>query len=195
MKFFKNITLWQGVAATVIGGIILAALGFLWLCFDVHAPTKVVSQREPSPVLQPPITTKDEVNRPSLPPYDTDTTINIKISITNAPPFGFEPDQMVDIAGEVIGLKSSACTNYAVVIYAYTENPPGQSPWFVQPTYDSPLTLIGSDSRWNNRTHLGSKYAAILVKKSYEPRRVLDALPAKSEDVLDLVIVEGTKAR
>ena len=117
------------------------------------------------------------------------------ISITNIPPAGFVPNQMEDIAGEVKGLEGSACTNYAVVIYAYAENSPGRSPWSVQPTYDSPLTSIGSDGRWNNRIHRGSKYAAILVKKPYEPNRVLDALPAKSGNILDITIVEGTKAK
>jgi len=51
LKFFKDITLWQGVAATVIGGVIL------WLCFKQKPeppaiPNSVVNQMGPNSVSQ-----------------------------------------------------------------------------------------------------------------------------------------------
>ncbi len=56
-KFFKDLTLWRGVAAAVIGGIILAALGFLWWHFKLKpefsaVPSSVVIQTGPNSVSQ-----------------------------------------------------------------------------------------------------------------------------------------------
>jgi hypothetical protein len=62
-------------------------------------------------------------------------------------------------------------TNYRVVVYAFTDR------WYVQPTGDEPLTLIGSDGSWENITHLGSEYAVMIVASSFKPPISSDALP------------------
>jgi hypothetical protein len=61
----------------------------------------------------------------------------------------------------------------------------------VQPLASQPFTKIGSDSRWNNATHLGTEYAALLVDPGYRPSATLDALRALGGAVAAVTVVKG----
>lgn len=102
------------------------------------------------------------------------------IQITLIPRRGGGPDEMERIAGTVSGASERDCK---VVIFAHTNT------WYVQPYRDSFDTLIGKDCKWNNDTHLGSEYAALLVKKSYKPPSATGILPEVGGSVLALTKV------
>jgi hypothetical protein len=53
-----------------------------------------------------------------------------------------------------------------VVIYSHTDR------WYVQPYDVRPYTTIRSNGVWAKTIHLGETYAALLVKRSYIPRRL-----------------------
>ena len=64
--------------------------------------------------------------------------------------------------------------------------------WYVQPFIDQPYTAIQSDFTWSNSTHLGTEYAAVLVRPGYVPPAVTAELPKEEEYVLAVVMVDGT---
>ena len=63
--------------------------------------------------------------------------------------------------------------------------------WWVQPLVDQPITEMRRDFSWTNGTHLGSHYAALLVKDGYRPQSALDSLPATGDNVLAVASVPG----
>jgi signal transduction histidine kinase len=89
---------------------------------------------------------------------------------------------LVTIEGRVAG----AGPEHRVVLYARS------GAWWVQPYENDPFTSIQSDSRWGNRTHPGTEYAALLVDPGYRPPARADELPARGSGVLAVVRVEGT---
>jgi hypothetical protein len=99
------------------------------------------------------------------------------IQITLVPPSGGGPDRLERIAGTVSGVNLKEC-KCKVVIFALT------NVWWVQPFADSPDTSIDGNGRWENDTHLGREYAALLVKNSYKPRPTTSELPQVGGDVL-----------
>jgi len=107
-----------------------------------------------------------------------------EIIIVQVPPAEAEggPEKSALIAGVVSGV---APADFRVVIYSYTDH------WYVQPFIGSELTGIDSGGRWDNETHLGKQYAALLVKPSFAPPTVCDALPSSGGDVVASVIVNG----
>ena len=92
------------------------------------------------------------------------------IQITLVPPSGGGPDRLERIAGTVSGVNLKEC-KCKVVIFALT------NVWWVQPFADSPDTPIDSNGKWENDTHLGREYAALLVKDSYKPPSTTGELP------------------
>ena len=90
------------------------------------------------------------------------------IQITEVPSRGAGPDLLETIAGTVRGVKPQDCK---VVVFARTNT------WYVQPYIDSSDTLINDDGTWRTDTHLGSEYAALLVKTSYKPPTTTGKLP------------------
>ena len=66
--------------------------------------------------------------------------------------------------------------------------------WYVQPFADQPFTQIHSDSKWRSHTHLGTEYAALLVKPGYKPPSVIDALPTEGGGVIAVAVVKGEPA-
>ena len=64
--------------------------------------------------------------------------------------------------------------------------------WYVQPFIDQPYTKIQADFTWSNSTHLGTEYAALLVRPGYVPSAVVSELPKEGENVLAVVTVDGT---
>jgi hypothetical protein len=107
------------------------------------------------------------------------------IQITVIPPRGAGPDKMEAIAGTVSGVNAKECK---VIIFAL-----GGDTWYVQPFEASPDTLIGADNKWETDTHLGSQYAALLVKSSYKPPAKTGTLPKLGGPVLALVRVPAKR--
>jgi len=64
--------------------------------------------------------------------------------------------------------------------------------WYVQPFIDQPYTKIQDDFTWSNSTHLGTEYAALLVRPGYVPPPVTSELPKVDENVRAVVTVNGT---
>lgn len=82
------------------------------------------------------------------------------ITITKVPPRGAGSNSWGHISGRVMGVDPGS---YRVVVYAGTDH------WYVQPWRNAPFTKIKSDGRWRTGTHLGWEYAALLVRKGYQP--------------------------
>jgi hypothetical protein len=88
----------------------------------------------------------------------------------------------VKIAGRATGSKPGQ----RVVLFAY------DGTWYVQPFGSKPFTEIQPDRSWSSITHVGLKYAALLVERDYAPPRVADALQAKGGSVIAVATVTGT---
>ena len=83
------------------------------------------------------------------------------------------------------GTVTEASPGQKIVLYAKTGR------WWVQPLVDQPLTGIRPNLKWTNATHLGTDYAALLVKDGYKPENVLDSLPQTDDDILAVAVVAG----
>ena len=92
------------------------------------------------------------------------------------------PDRMVSIAGRVTGARPGQ----QIVLFARA------GPWWVQPLADQPFTAIRRDSTWENTTHLGTEYAALLVEPGYRPPARTDELPGIDERVVAVARSKGT---
>jgi hypothetical protein len=91
---------------------------------------------------------------------------------------------MEPIAGTVSGVNIEKC-HCKIVLFALT------NVWYVQPYVDSPFTEVTKDGRFETSTHLGSKYAALLVKPSYNPPATTARLPSISGVVLAVATVDA----
>jgi hypothetical protein len=98
------------------------------------------------------------------------------VTITVVPPAGQGSNSNGNIAGQVSGISNPS--QYRIVLYSHTDK------WYVQPEIDSPYTDIDENGHWNNWAHLGSRYAAILVRSSFKPASTLRALPSVGNDIL-----------
>src|ERR1044072_5663932 len=128
--------------------------------------------------------TQQAANVPSTnssPGAESNTT-GPSIQITEVPSKGAGPEALETIAGTVRGVKVKDCK---VVIFARTNT------WYVQPYIDSSDSMINDDGTWRNDTHLGSQYAALLVKASYKPPATTGKLPATGGLVLATAIANG----
>jgi hypothetical protein len=92
------------------------------------------------------------------------------VVFTTVPVAGHGPTSRGDVAGLVRDL--STPSKFKVVVYAHTDK------WYVQPLASDPLTDIASDGAWSTWTHLGNRYAALVVRPEYRPAETLDALPS-----------------
>lgn len=106
------------------------------------------------------------------------------IRLTRIPPPGGGPDRMETIAGVVSNVNVKEC-GCKVVIFSLGDV------WYVQPFVNAPFTDLTEDGRFETRIHLGSKYAVLLVKSSYQPPAKADSLPAVGGDVLASVTVDA----
>jgi hypothetical protein len=88
----------------------------------------------------------------------------------------------VKIAGRATDVKSGQ----RIVLFAW------DGTWYIQPFASKPFTEIQPDHSWSNVTHVGTKYAALLVERDYAPPRVADALPAQGGPVIAVATVAGT---
>src|SRR5262245_16812413 len=76
-------------------------------------------------------------------------------------------ERMVKIAGRVTG----AAPGQRIVLFAKS------GVWWVQPLTAEPFTVVRPDSTWENTTHLGTEYAALLVDATFRPPDTTDTLP------------------
>ena len=111
----------------------------------------------------------------------------VKIEFTQVPTVGEGPDSRGDIAGKVTGLAKPG--SYKLVIYAHIDQ------WYVQPLANAPLTDIATDGRWSNWTHLGRRYAVLVVRPEFRPIAKTQILPKVGAEVIakSEVAAKGTK--
>lgn len=109
---------------------------------------------------------------------------------SNAPSIKFTRIPQADPAGSarndiIEGRVTGASPGQKIVLYAKTGK------WWVQPLIDQPFTDLRPNFKWTNATHLGTHYAALLVKDGYRPQRVLDSLPRSDGNILAVAVVPG----
>jgi hypothetical protein len=106
------------------------------------------------------------------------------VSITIVPPWDpGGPDRLARIGGVVSGV---AC-DCKIVVFARGDV------WYVQPWVAAPDTTIGRDGKWENDTHLGTEYAALLVRSRYKAPSTTGILPAVSGDIVAITRVPGKR--
>jgi hypothetical protein len=88
---------------------------------------------------------------------------------------------MAPIAGRATGTRPGQ----RIVLYARS------GPWWVQPLADQPFTEIRADASFENTTHLGTEYAALLVEPGYRPPHRSDELPALGGGVVAVARSKG----
>lgn len=110
------------------------------------------------------------------------------VRITTIPPAGSGPDTQGVILGEVSGAGKDL-SQFRVVIYALGDK------WYVQPTAEASLTPLGLGGRWQSSIHLGTRYAALLVHRTYQPALTLAALPEVGGEVLAMTVVEASDTK
>jgi hypothetical protein len=108
----------------------------------------------------------------------------------NAPSIVFTRVPQADAAGSssndiIEGRVTGGSLGEKIVLYAKTGK------WWVQPLIDQPITDVRPNFKWTNATHLGTHYAALLVKDGYRPQRVLDSLPKLDGNILAVAVVPG----
>src|SRR6516165_4562505 len=106
----------------------------------------------------------------------------------DAPSITFTRIPQADPAGSarndiIEGRVTGASPGQKIVLYAKTGK------WWVQPLIDQPITDLRPNFSWTNATHLGSHYAALLVKDGYRPQSALDSLPHTDANVLAVAVV------
>ncbi len=93
-------------------------------------------------------------------------------------------ETLAPIAGRVTGARPGQ----RIVLYAKS----GVGVWWVQPLTVEPFTTIEADSTWKSRIHLGTEYAALLVRSGFRPQPTTEALPKPGGDVITIATVKGT---
>lgn len=76
-------------------------------------------------------------------------------------------------------------------IVAFAEN----GDWWVQPFRSRSFTDVGADGSWETATHLGKKYAVLLVSSGYTPPERTADLPAVGGKVLAVAVTQGSPGR
>ena len=105
------------------------------------------------------------------------------IKFTSVPLAGGDnAEKMSAIRGRVTG----AQPGQRIVLYAYAK---AAGAWWVQPFADQPFTRIQADSNWQNSTHPGMEYAALLVGPDFQAPATTHALP--TDGVYASTVVKG----
>jgi hypothetical protein len=102
--------------------------------------------------------------------------IAVRLELTRVPIAGGGEDSRGEIRGRVVGLASPE--RYKVVLFALADK------WYVQPTISNPYTDVDTNGFWKNWTHLGERYAAFVVRKTFRPPPTTDTLPDIRGDIL-----------
>ena len=87
--------------------------------------------------------------------------------------------------GTIEGRVHGAQPGQQIVLFARSGD------WYIQPFTDQRFTKIQPDSTWKNSTHLGTKYAALLVEQDYHPPDRTDVLPTPGGGVVAVAVVTG----
>ncbi len=92
--------------------------------------------------------------------------------------------------GFIEGRVHNSAPGEQIVLYARNKQ------WWVQPTTSQPFTALQPDSSqpassWRAATHLGDKYAALLVRPGYHPESRLAALPEPGRGVVAVTVKSG----
>jgi len=104
------------------------------------------------------------------------------IEFTHLPPAGEGSAAVLQtISGRVTGARPGQ----RIVLFAHS------GMWWVQPVAEQPYTAIQSDSTWENSTHPGIAYAALLVDTAYKPPLTLKTLPQAAGPVSAIAVAEG----
>jgi hypothetical protein len=90
-------------------------------------------------------------------------------------------DRTVRIAGRVTG----GGPGHRIVLYAKA------GVWWVQPLTVQPFTAVQANQTWENTTHLGTEYAALLVDGAFRPPDTMEALPGRGGEVIAVATVKG----
>ncbi len=93
-------------------------------------------------------------------------------------------EKLALIAGRAAGARPGE----RIVLFAKS----GVGIWWVQPLTVQPFTPIEPDSTWKSTIHLGTEYAALLVREGYRPPATTEILPAVGGDVIAVSTVKGT---
>jgi hypothetical protein len=91
------------------------------------------------------------------------------------------PIRTATIAGRVDGARPGD----RIVLYAKSGT------WFVQPLRTKPFTPIDAQGLWRSTIHLGTEYAAIVVREEYRPPTTAKVLPDLSDHVVAIATVNG----
>jgi hypothetical protein len=106
------------------------------------------------------------------------------ITFSQVPPAGSGGS---DALGTIAGRVNGARPGQRLVVYAYA------GVWWVQPFVAQPYTAIDANSTWKSQTHLGARYAALLVDPSYQPAATIANLPRPGDrGVIAVETVDGT---
>jgi signal transduction histidine kinase len=90
-------------------------------------------------------------------------------------------EKFAAIAGRVSGARAGQ----RVVVYARS------GVWWVQPFTEQPFTPIQANSEWSTLTHLGDKYAALLVEPTFRPPLRIEVLPTQGDSVVAVTTTKG----
>ena len=103
------------------------------------------------------------------------------IEFTRVPVAGADdPGKMAQISGRLVG----GGQGQQIVLYSK-----GAAAWWVQPFADEPYTKVRPDSTWENWTHPGTQYAALLVGPTFHPPATTEVLP--TEGVYATAVAQG----
>jgi hypothetical protein len=97
------------------------------------------------------------------------------------PAAGGGPNTLAPIAGRV----ANAEPGDAIVLFAKS------NVWWVQPFRSRPFTKIDENRSWKTSTHLGTEYAALLVRSGYRPPATIQELPSLGGDIVAIATVKG----
>jgi hypothetical protein len=99
-----------------------------------------------------------------------------QVTFIGVPPLGQLSDSTGNINGKICGVPEIG--NLKIVIYARADV------WYVQPLIDLPFTDVDGSGNWGNWTHRGDRYAVLVVRPSFNPSPMLNALPSIGGDVV-----------
>jgi hypothetical protein len=104
------------------------------------------------------------------------------IRITRVPMASAAGGTQTDV---IEGSVSGASSEDRVVLYAQNRT------WWVQPLEKEPSTQLADHFHWINGTHLGTRYAALLVSPKFVPANNIPELPQVGGPVKALAVVPG----
>ena len=108
------------------------------------------------------------------------------ISFEGRPPLG---QGGAGATGTLRGRVAGAHPGERIVLYVK-----GGKTWWIQPLTIRPFTAISADGSWSSPTHLGSRYAALLVTPDYVPPNTTETLPAVGGKIVAIATVSPEAA-